>query len=142
MRRIRFRIGLRTALILVVIAGVLSWAGVRVVPWARRMWARSAESRDMANFVRGHPRIDLQIAEESEGKAREMLRRARPEDKALREQADRELRWAAYHRKMAVYHAELERWYRRGASRPWETPPPMPEAPEPVPDLPAPVCPN
>jgi hypothetical protein len=134
MRRIRFRIGLRTALILVVIAGVLSWVGVRVVPWARQMWARSTEYREMATFVSSHPRIDLKIAGQSEEKARAILQGAAPEDRASREQADRELRNAAYHRKLAVYHAELERWYGRGAARPWETLPPMPEAPEPEPE--------
>lgn len=141
MRRIRFRIGLRTALILIVIAALLSWVGVRIVPWAWQMRARSAEYREMADFVRSHPRMDLQVAEASEIKARKILERATPEDKALQEQADRELRWAAYHRKMAKYHAALERWYRRGAARPWESLPPMPEAPEPVPD-PASVSPR
>ncbi|MHC5537956.1 hypothetical protein ACYOEI_06960 [Singulisphaera rosea] len=134
MRRIRFRIGLRTALILIMIAAFLSWVGVRIVPWAWQMWARSVEYREMADFVQSQPRMDLRIADESEGKARKIQERAGPEDKVLQEQAGRERRWAAYHRKMSAYHAALERWYRRGAARPWEALPPMPEAPVPVPD--------
>lgn len=131
MRQGRFRIGLRMALILVVIAALLSWVGVRVVPRALKMRRMSAEYGAMADFVRNQPRMDLQVAEASEAKARKILEGAKPEDTAAQQQGAIELAWAAHHRKMAEYHAALERWYRRAAARPWETPPPMPEAPEP-----------
>ncbi|MHC5538536.1 hypothetical protein ACYOEI_09935 [Singulisphaera rosea] len=131
MRQIRFRIGLRTVMILVMFSALLSWVGVRVVPWALQMRERSAIYGALADALRNQPQIDLQIADEVEARARKFLEWAKPEDTAAQQQGAIELAWAAHYRKMAEYHAALERWYRRAAARPWETIPPMPEEPEP-----------
>lgn len=130
MRPFRPRIRLRTMLVLVVIAGLLSWAGVRIVPWARQMWAVSAEHGSTADFLASNQRLDLRFADGLDEQARKTLEAAPSDDPAAKEKAERERREAEfYRREMRPYHAELERIYRRGASRPWEPLRPFPDAP-------------
>ena len=127
----RLRLRLKTLLVLVAIAGALCWAAIRLVPWSRQMWAKSAEYREMADFVRGNQRLDLKFAGQLEAQAIALEREARPGDAASLERAGRARREAAYYRReMVGYHAGLERCYRRGAARPWEALPPFPEIPK------------
>jgi hypothetical protein len=125
-----FRLRLRAMLWLVAIAGVLSWGGIRVVPWARLMMAKSAEYREMADFLHSNQRLDLRTAERLEQEAEALKGRAALEKGDLMNQAEQRMRDAAYHRtRMVPYHAELEECYRQGASRPWNPLPKFPEVP-------------
>ncbi len=128
-RRLRFR--LRTMIVLVAVAGLLCWGGVRIVPWAWRMRKLSTDYREQADFLRSNQRLDLKIAAQFEAKAWANSQQTGPKGEASRKQAESDLREADYLRRMAPYHAALERLYRRGAARPWEPLPVFPEAPKP-----------
>jgi hypothetical protein len=131
MRRPRLKFRLRTLIVLVAVAGLLSWGGARIVPWARQMWKLSTDYRDQADFLRSNQGLDLRIAAQLEEKARANSQRTGPEGEVLRMRAEKDLREADYLRRMAPYHASLERLYRRRATHPWEPLPDLPEAPKP-----------